>query len=61
MNERLLNAANRFYVVQKGDCLSVIAEKLSVPISALTVLRKGIPVCGLADTIFPGDLVGTYQ
>lgn len=58
MTERLLNAAERFYVVQRGDCLSVIARRLGVPLNALSVFRDGAPIYGRAvETIYPGDLV----
>lgn len=53
MDERLLNSATRFYVVQRGDTLSQVGKRIGVHWRALANLNR------LRDPhlIYPGQLI----
>ena len=50
---RLLNAATRFYVVQRGDTLSAIGQRLGVAWRELATLNR----LANPDLIYVGQLV----
>lgn len=52
-NERLLNRAVRFYVVQRGDALSEIGERLGISWRWLARFNR----LSRPDFILPGQLI----